>query len=161
MENELIIYNTDDGKADVKLYSRDGVIWMSQQQMALLFDTSKQNISLHILNILQDKELYEKSVVKDYLTTAGDGKNYNITYSCGGFNTPTLCVVTKGIKAECNHLMRTTYPDACVGVVDYALPMVIAVGFRVRSIRGTQFRRWANALRFSKHILRCKSRKIG
>ena len=39
-------------------------------------------------------------------------------YSCGGFNTPTLCVVTKGIKAECNHLMRTTYPDACVGVVD-------------------------------------------
>ena len=122
MENELIIYNTDDGKADVKLYSRDGVIWMSQQQMALLFDTSKQNISLHILNILQDKELYEKSVIKDYLTTAGDGKNYNITY--------------------------------------YALPMVIAVGFRVRSIRGTQFRRWANALRFSKHILRCKSRKI-
>ncbi|MGP1603805.1 MAG: RhuM family protein [Treponema sp.] len=56
------------------------------------------------------------------MTTAGDGKNYNITY--------------------------------------YALPMVIAVGFRVRSIRGTQFRRWANALRFSKHILRCKSRKI-
>ena len=38
--------------------------------------------------------------------------------SCGGFNTPTLCVVTKGIKAECNHLMRTTYPDACVGVAD-------------------------------------------
>lgn len=53
MENELIIYNTDDGKADVKLYSRDGVIWMNQQQMALLFDTSKQNISLHIANILQ------------------------------------------------------------------------------------------------------------
>ena len=40
-------------------------------------------------------------------------------YLCGGFNTPTLCVVTKGIKAECNHLMRTTYPDACVGVVDF------------------------------------------
>ena len=40
-------------------------------------------------------------------------------YSCGGFNTPTLCVVTKGIKADCNHLMRTTYPDACVGVVDF------------------------------------------
>ena len=118
MENELIIYNTDDGK----LYSRDGVIRMSRQQMALLFDTSKQNISLHILNILQDKELYKKSVAKYYLTTAGDGKNYNIIY--------------------------------------YALPMVITVVFRVRSIRGTQFRRWANALRFSKHILRCKSRKI-
>lgn len=66
----LIIYNTDDGKADVKLYSKDGVIWMNQQQMALLFDTSKQNISLHVVNVLQDKELEEKSVVKDYLTTA-------------------------------------------------------------------------------------------
>ena len=44
--------------------------------------------------------------------------SYNF-YSCGGFNTPTLCVVTKGIKAEGNHLMRTTYPDACVGVVDF------------------------------------------
>ena len=60
MENELIIYNTDDGKADVKLYSRDGVIWMNQQQMALLFDTSKQLVSHHIANILQDKELEEK-----------------------------------------------------------------------------------------------------
>ena len=44
----------------------------------------------------------------------------DIVYLCGGFNTPTLCVVTKGIKAECNHLMRTTYPDACVGGVDSA-----------------------------------------
>ena len=40
-------------------------------------------------------------------------------YSCGGFNTPAICVVTKGIKPDCNHLMRTTYPDACVGVVDF------------------------------------------
>ena len=70
MEDELIIYNTDDGKADVKLYSKDGVVWMNQQQMALLFDTSKQNISLHIANILQEKELDKNSVVKDYLTTA-------------------------------------------------------------------------------------------
>ena len=64
MEDELIIYNTDDGKADVKLYSRDGVIWMNQQQMALLFDTSKPNISMHIANILQDKEVEENSVVR-------------------------------------------------------------------------------------------------
>ena len=105
-KNEIIIYNTDDGKADVKLYSKDGVIWMNQQQMALLFDTSKQLISHHIANVLQDKELEKKSVVKDYLTTAADGKNYNVTY--------------------------------------YALPMVLAVGFRVRSVRGTQFRKWAN-----------------
>lgn len=83
MENELIIYNTDDGKTDVKLYSKDGVIWMNQQQMALLFDTSKPNISMHIANVLQDKELDEISVVKDYLTTAADGKNYNVTYYAG------------------------------------------------------------------------------
>ena len=59
-QDELIIYNTDDGKADVKLYSKDGVIWMNQQQMALLFDTSKQLISQHIANVLQEKELYGK-----------------------------------------------------------------------------------------------------
>ena len=104
--DKIIIYNTDDGKADVRLYSKDGVIWMNQQQMALLFDTSKPNISMHIANVLQDKELDEYSVVKEYLTTASDGKNYNVTY--------------------------------------YALPMVLAVGFRVRSVRGTQFRKWAN-----------------
>lgn len=104
--DEILIYNTDDGKADVRLYSKDGVIWMNQQQMALLFDTSKQLISHHIANILQEKELDEKSVVKDYLTTASDGKHYNVTY--------------------------------------YALPMVLAVGFRVWSVRGTQFRKWAN-----------------
>ena len=80
MQNELIIYKTDDGKADVRLYSKDGVVWMNQQQMALLFDTSKPNISMHIANVLQEKELDEKSVVKDYLTTASDGKNYNVTY---------------------------------------------------------------------------------
>ena len=78
--SEIIIYNTDDGKADVRLYSKDGVIWMNQQQMALLFDTSKPNISMHIANVLQDKELEEKSVVKDYLTTVADGKKYNVTY---------------------------------------------------------------------------------
>ncbi len=104
--SELLIYRTDDGAADVKLYSRDGVIWMNQQQMALLFDTSVPNISMHIANILQDKELDGNSVIKDYLTTATDGKKYSVTY--------------------------------------YALPMVLAVGFRVRSVRGTQFRIWAN-----------------
>ena len=76
-DSEIIIYNTDDGMADVKLYSRDGVIWMSQQQMAILFDTSKPNISMHVSNVLQDKELDANSVVKDYLTTAADGKNYS------------------------------------------------------------------------------------
>ena len=105
-KDEIIIYNTEDGKANVKLYAQDGMIWMNQQQIALLFESSKQNISLHIANIFKDKELDEKAVVKNYLTTASDGKNYEITY--------------------------------------YALPMILAIGFRVRSKRGTQFRIWAN-----------------
>jgi hypothetical protein len=74
-QNNIIIYTTQDGKASVALFARDGNVWMNQQQLAELFDTSKQNISLHIKNILEDSELNEKSVVKDYLTTASDGKN--------------------------------------------------------------------------------------
>ncbi len=103
---DIIIYNTADGKASVSLYAKDGMVWMNQNQLAKLFDTSVPNISMHISNILKDKELDEKSVVKDYLTTAADGKDYNVTF--------------------------------------YSLEMVLAIGFRVRSKRGTQFRIWAN-----------------
>ena len=103
--SEIIIYNTDDGAADVKLYSKDGVIWMNQQQMGELYQTAKSTLSEHIKNIFNEGELTEKSVVRNFRTTASDGKNYNVTY--------------------------------------YALTMVLAVGFRVRSIRGTQFRKWA------------------
>ncbi len=102
----IIIYNTADGKASVKLYAKDGSVWMNQNQLAELFDTSKPNVSMHISNILEEKELDKNSVVKDYLTTASDGKEYNVTF--------------------------------------YALDMVLAIGFRVRSKRGTQFRIWAN-----------------
>ncbi len=105
-EKNIIIYNTADGKASVSLYAKDGMIWMNQNQLSELFDTSVPNISMHISNILKEKELNEKSVVKNYLTTAADGKNYNVTF--------------------------------------YSLDMVLAVGFRVRSKRGTQFRIWAN-----------------
>ena len=102
----IIIYNTADGKASVSLYARDGMVWMNQNQLAKLFDTSVPNVSIHISNILKDKELDEKTVVKEYLTTAADGKDYHVTF--------------------------------------YSLEMVLAVGFRVRSKRGTQFRIWAN-----------------
>lgn len=105
-DQNIIIYNTADGKAAVSLYAHDGNVWMNQQQLAELFDTSKQNISLHINNILKEKELLSDSVVKDYLTTASDGKQYDVTF--------------------------------------YALDMVLAIGFRVRSPRGTEFRKWAN-----------------
>ena len=74
---EIIIYNSDDGKAKVALMTRDGNVWLNQNQLAELFDTSKQNVSLHVINILKEKELDANSVVKDYLTTAADGKNYN------------------------------------------------------------------------------------
>jgi hypothetical protein len=97
---DIIIYNTADGKASVSLYAKDGLVWMNQNQLAKLFDTSVPNISMHISNILKDKELYEKSVVKDYLTTAADGKDYHVIF--------------------------------------YSLEMVLAIGFRVQSKRGTR-----------------------
>lgn len=105
-QSNIIIYNTDDGKVKVVLYAKDGNIWMNQNQMAELFATSIPNISMHISNILKEGELQQDSVIKEYLTTAADGKNYNVTF--------------------------------------YSLEMILAIGFRVRSKRGTQFRIWAN-----------------
>jgi hypothetical protein len=67
----IIIYNTSDGKSSVSLYAKDGMIWMNQSQLAELFATSVPNISMHVSNILTDRELQENSVVKDYLTTDG------------------------------------------------------------------------------------------
>jgi len=102
----IIIYNTIDGKTSVSLLAKNGTVWMNQMQIAELFASSKQNISLHIQNILEENELDQNSVVKEYLTTASDGKNYNVAH--------------------------------------YSLEMILAIGFRVRSKRGTQFRQWAN-----------------
>lgn len=74
-ESNIIIYNTIDGKASVVLYARDGSVWMNQNQLAELFDTSKQEIGQHIANILKDREINANSVVRDYLTTAADGRD--------------------------------------------------------------------------------------
>lgn len=79
-QSNIIIYNTIDGKAAVALYAKDGRIWLSQKQMAELFATSVPNVNMHISNILKDGELDSKSVVKDYLITANDGKHYNVTF---------------------------------------------------------------------------------
>ncbi len=79
-KKNIIIYNTADGKASVSLYAKDGMVWMNQNQIAELFATSKQNIGQHIANILKEEELSENSVVKNYLTTAADGKQYKVTY---------------------------------------------------------------------------------
>lgn len=107
-EGELILYSTEDGAATIGLRAIDGTVWLTQLEMAELFDTSKQNVSLHINNILSEGELAAESVVKESLTTATDGKAY-----------------------------RTKV---------YNLDAILAVGYRVRSPRGIQFRRWATTV---------------
>ena len=77
-QQNIIIYKTNDGKASVALFAKDGKIWLNQKSIAELFGTSKQSISRHIINILNDCELDKISVVKDFLTTADDGKTYNV-----------------------------------------------------------------------------------
>ena len=103
---DIIIYNTQDGKSSISLYAKDGNVWLNQTQIAELFATSKQNIGQHVSSVLKESELDANSVVKNYFTTAVDGKNYNVTF--------------------------------------YSLEMIMAIGFRVRGVRGTQFRQWAN-----------------
>jgi hypothetical protein len=108
MPDMLILYTTEDGRSQIQLRAEYQTVWLTQSEMAELFNTSKQNISLHLKNIFADKELSEGSVVKDSLTTAGDGKQY-----------------------------RTAL---------YNLDAILAVGYRVRSPRGVQFRRWASTV---------------
>ncbi len=78
-ENDIIIYKSKDGKTEIGLTELGDKIWLTQPDIAKLFGTSVANISMHIKNILDDKELNKNSVVKNYLTTASDGKNYNVT----------------------------------------------------------------------------------
>lgn len=104
-QGEIILYQPDEAvKLEVRL--EDETVWLTQGQMAELFQSTKQNISLHTNNIFKEKELEPDSVVKESLTTASDGKKY-----------------------------RTKY---------YSLDVIISVGYRVKSQRGTQFRQWAN-----------------
>ncbi len=79
-QQNIIIYKTADGKASVALYARDGEIWLTQKQLAELFATSRPNITVHIANILKEKELLENSVCKNFLHTAADGKEYQVKY---------------------------------------------------------------------------------
>jgi hypothetical protein len=76
MSSELILYQTEDGQARVQLRARDGSVWLTQLEIAELFATTKQNVSLHIQNVLKEGELRRDSVVKESLTTAADGKSY-------------------------------------------------------------------------------------
>jgi len=115
MKSELILYQTADGLSRVQLRAVDGSVWLSQLEIAELFATTKQNVSLHAVNVLKEGELLADAVVKDSLTTAADGKNY-----------------------------RTKL---------YRLEMILAVGYRVRGHRGTQFRQWATA-RLSEYLVK-------
>lgn len=109
-DGEIILYATEDGAAEIQLRAVDGTVWLSQAEMAELFQTTKQNISLHVRNILAEGELEPESTVKEYLTVQTEGK--------------------RQVKRS---------------MTLYRLEMILAVGYRVRSPRGVQFRRWATA----------------
>jgi len=105
---ELIIYTTEDGHVSMQLRVQDGTVWLTQMEMSELFQSSKQNISLHIKNILDEGELSEEATVKESLIVQIEG--------------------SREVKRQ---------------VLLYNLDMILAVGYRVRSPRGTQFRQWA------------------
>ncbi|MFA5825273.1 MAG: hypothetical protein WC825_04785 [Gallionellaceae bacterium] len=71
--SELILYQTEDGKAEVRLRAEDGSVWLAQGEIAELFSTTKQNVSLHAANILKEGELIEGATVKDSLTVQIEG----------------------------------------------------------------------------------------
>ena len=104
-EKSVIIYRSEDGSIQLEVQLVDDTVWLTQAQMTTLFETTKQNVSLHVNNAFREGELDRNSVVKDFLTTAADGKNYHVLY--------------------------------------YNLDAIISVGYRVKSKRGTDFRKWA------------------
>lgn len=108
--SELILYLTDDGQTEVKLRAEDGSVWLSQVEIAELFATTKQNVSLHAKNILQKGELTSGATVKESLTVQTEGG--------------------RPVKRR---------------TLTYNLSMILAIGYRVRSPRGTEFRQWATA----------------
>ena len=109
--NELILYTTEDGRSQIQLRADLGTVWLTQLDMAELFDATKQNISLHLKNIFHDGELDPAATVKESLTVQTEGSR---------------------------KVQRT--------VTLYNLDAILAVGYRVRSPRGVQFRRWASTV---------------
>ena len=106
--NDLILYTTEDGRSQIELRADLGTVWLSQVDMAELFQTSKQNVAKHLKAIFGEQELSADAVVDQRLATAADGKNYRVAH--------------------------------------YNLDAILAVGYRVRSPRGVQFRRWASTV---------------
>lgn len=79
-KSQIIIYKAEDGQTKIEVRFEHETVWLTQQALAELFQTTKQNISQHIKNIFEEGELQVNSVVKDFLTTAADGKNYSTKY---------------------------------------------------------------------------------
>lgn len=102
----IIIYKDKNGNDNIEVKMQDNTVWLNQEQLVKLYNSSKSNISEHIKHIFEDGELDESSTVRNFRTVASNGKTYNMMY--------------------------------------YNLDMIVAVGFRVRSNIGTNFRRWAN-----------------
>ena len=109
MGNDIIIYNTEDGKAKINLQYADGTVWLSQLEIAELFQTTKQNVSKHVKAIFLEGELEERATVNYKLTVQKEG-NRKISRQLAYYN----------------------------------LDMILAIGYRVRSIRGVQFRNYAS-----------------
>ena len=107
-ENNIVIYQTQDGQTRIDVKIENDSVWLTQKQMVELLQSSKANISEHIAHIFEEKELDETSVVRNFRTTATDGKDYNVKH--------------------------------------YNLDVIISVGYRVKSLRGTQFRIWATQI---------------
>ena len=106
--NQIIIYQPNNQETKLKVRFENETVWLTQAQMSELFQTTRNNVTLHIGNIFKENELKEISVCKDSLLTAKDGKNYKTKI--------------------------------------YNLDVIISVGYRVKSKRGTQFRIWANKI---------------
>ena len=111
MSRDIIIYNTEDGRAKIELQVENGTAWINQNEIAELFQTTKQNISKHIKAIFEDNELDEISTVNYQLTVQNEGN--------------------RRIKRELAY---------------YNLDMILAIGYRVRSSRGIQFRNYASTI---------------
>lgn len=108
MNNELIIYQTEDGQTQVNLKAIDGTVWLTQKEISTLFDRDIRTINEHLKTLFADNELQENSVIRNFRITAADGKSYDTAH--------------------------------------YNLDAILAVGYRVRSPRGVQFRKWATTI---------------
>ena len=109
--SDLILYTTEDGRSQIKLHARDQTVWLSQREMAELFDVSTDNVGLHLKNIYEDGELAREATTEE-----------------------SSVVQTEGART----VQRS--------VTLYNLDAILAVGYRVRSPRGVQFRRWASTV---------------